>query len=465
MGWKERCVMAVKNHPGSFRDPNGFLFTLDNVLYRQINPLYTENYRQLMDSGLYKVLEESKLLIPHTEADIAAAAGDAYMVIKPQAVPFISYPYEWSFLQLKEAALCTLKIQKVALEYGMSLKDATAYNIQFVDGRPILIDTLSFEKYVEGNPWVAYNQFCRHFLAPVALMALKDLRLSQLLRVYIDGVPLDLASSLLPKTSYLRFSTLTHIHLHARFQKHYGDKQESLKDKSNFSRKSLLNIIDSLESALKNLKRKPRVTEWADYYDNTNYTEKSHLYKKKLVEEMVESVKPQNVWDLGSNTGFFSRIASRMGISTVSFDIDPECVERNYEMVMENSETKILPLVLDLTNPSSSIGWENNERMSFTERGPVEMVFALALIHHLAISNNVPLGSVAHFFSGICKWLVIEFVPKSDSQVKRLLATREDVFPNYKEAPFEEEFGKFFEIVDKKEIAKSQRTLYLMKKK
>lgn len=458
--------MAIKNHPGSFRDPNGFLFTLDDALYRQINTLYTENYRQLMDSGLYKVLEESKLLIPHTEADSAiAATGDAYKVIKPQPVPFISYPYEWSFSQLKEAALCTLKIQKTALEYGMSLKDATAYNCQFVDGRPILIDTLSFEKYVEGGPWIAYSQFCRHFLAPLSLMALKDIRLNQFARVYIDGIPLDLASSLLPRKSYLRFSTLSHIHLHARFQQHYGDKQESVKNKGTFTRKDLLNIIISLESAVQGLKPKRQRTEWADYYETTNYTEESHLHKKKLVEEMVETVKPKTVWDLGSNTGFFSRIASRKGIFTVSFDVDPECVERNYMMVMEKSEKKILPLLLDLTNPSSGIGWEGDERMSFIERGPVEMIFALALVHHLAISNNVPLGSVARFFSRICNWLVIEFVPKSDSQVKRLLATREDIFPNYKETPFEEEFGRFFEIVEKKEIVKSQRTLYLMKKK
>ena len=419
-----------------------------------------------MDSGLYTALEESKLLIPHEEADSAIAATDgSYRVIKPQSVPFISYPYEWSFSQLKEAALCTLKIQKTALEYGMSLKDATAYNCQFVDGRPILIDTLSFEKYVEGGPWIAYSQFCRHFLAPLALMALKDIRLSQFSRVYIDGIPLDLASSLLPRKSYLRFSTLSHIHLHARFQKHYGDKQESQKDKGTFTRKALLNIINSLESAIQGLNRKPQRTEWADYYETTNYTQESHLYKKKLVEEMVESVKPQTVWDLGSNTGFFSRIASRKGIFTVSFDVDPECVERNYMMVTENSEKNILPLVLDLTNPSSGIGWESGERMSFIERGPVEMVFALALVHHLAISNNVPLGSVARFFSRICNWLVIEFVPKSDSQVKRLLATREDIFPNYTQAPFEDEFGRFFEIVEKKEIVKSQRTLYLMKKK
>ncbi len=210
---------------GSFRDPSGFLFYQENVLYRQVNTAYRENYDLLIESGLYQALIDSKLLVSHIEEKTDATYADCvYKILKPEIVPFISYPYEWCFSQLKDAALTTLKIQKIALDFGMSLKDSSVYNIQFLKGRPIFIDTLSFEKYQEGSPWVAYKQFCQHFLAPLALMSFSDVRLNQLLKVFIDGVPLDLASSLLPAKTKLNFSLLSHIHLHAKSQKKYESK-------------------------------------------------------------------------------------------------------------------------------------------------------------------------------------------------------------------------------------------------
>src|SRR5215216_6396727 len=207
----------------SFRDPSGFLFARDGVLYRQVNRKYEQEYTRLMESGLYDKLVKAGLLVSHVEVDHAPAeAALAYKIIQPERVPFISYPYEWSFGQLKDAALATLSIQRRALKVGMSLKDASAYNIQFVRGKATLIDTLSFEIYKEGQPWVAYRQFCQHFLAPLALMATRDIRLNQLLRVYIDGIPLDLASELLPGKTRLNFGLLTHVHLHASAQKRYS---------------------------------------------------------------------------------------------------------------------------------------------------------------------------------------------------------------------------------------------------
>ena len=209
---------------GSFRDPSGFMFQREGVWYRQVNPSYQADYDRLMASGLYQELVAGGLLIPHQEVALELASTDgAYKVLQPEALQFISNPYEWSFGQLKAAALATLAAQKIAFEHGMTLKDASAYNIQFVDDRAVLIDTLSFEQYREGSVWTAYRQFCQHFLAPLALMAYTDIRLSQLLRVYIDGVPLDLAAKLLPLGSRLRLSLLMHIHLHARSQeKHAG---------------------------------------------------------------------------------------------------------------------------------------------------------------------------------------------------------------------------------------------------
>ncbi len=200
----------------SFRDPSGFLFSRSGTLYRQVNQSYRTHYEALMSSGLYQELVKSGRLVVHQLADIPAEIPElAYQVIQPVRIPFISYPYEWSFSQLKDAALCTLAIQKTALEKGMSLKDSSAYNIQFHQGQPTLIDTLSFEVYREGEPWIAYRQFCQHFLAPLALMAYVDIRLSQLLRTYVDGIPLDLASRLLPRRTKYNLALATHIHLHA----------------------------------------------------------------------------------------------------------------------------------------------------------------------------------------------------------------------------------------------------------
>jgi hypothetical protein len=385
-------------------------------------------------------------------------------VIEPQLVPFISYPYEWCFSQLKDAALIQLKIQEICFDFGMSLKDCSAYNVQFTAGRPVLIDTLSFEKYREGTPWVAYRQYCQHFLAPLALMSYKDIRLNQLLRIYIDGVPLDMASSLLPFRTRLKFSILSHIHLHARSQKRFASRTEGISGYKT-GRLSFVGIIESLESATKQLQWQPRGTEWADYYEDTNYSQEAFDHKKQTVAEFLDSIKPTTVWDLGANTGEFTSIASNRGIFTVSVDIDPAAVEKNYLALVRGKESNILPLLLDLTNPSPGIGWENRERMSLSERGPVDAVMALALIHHLAISNNVPLGRIASFLSLICNWLIIEFVPKQDSQVQRLLATRDDIFTDYTQAAFEREFREYFAIENSVMIKGSERILYLMRGK
>ena len=446
----------------SFRDPSGFLFSRNGILYRQINRAYAEDYARLMDSGLYEKLVKANLLISHVETDQAPAESEAaFKVIQPERAPFISYPYEWSFSQLKDAALATLSIHKRALKLGMSLKDASAYNIQFVHGKAMLIDTLSFEVYKEGEPWTAYKQFCQHFLAPLALMSYRDVRLSQLLRVYIDGVPLDLASELLPFKTRLNFGLLTHIHIHAGSQKRYSDKVVEPR-KGGMSQQAMIGLIESLEGTVRKLSWTPAGTEWGAYYDATNYTDSAFEHKKQLVREWAIEKKPAVVWDLGGNTGVFSREAATSGAFTVSFDIDPAAVEQNYQVVKKNKEQNLLPLVLDLTNPSPAIGWDHAERDSFGQRGPADMALALAVIHHLAISNNVPLPQLAQFFAARSKWLVIEFVPKSDSQVKRLLSSRKDIFPAYTREGFEAAFLERF-ILHKAELVRdSERVLYLL---
>jgi len=451
--------------PSSFRDPSGFVFWQDGSVYRQINAIYKDDYDRLMESGLHKALVGKGLIVPHEEVALRSAAHQlAYKVIKPDQIAFVSYPYEWSFSQLKDAALTTLDIQKKALEFEMSLKDCSVYNIQFIKGKPVFIDTLSFERYREGSPWVAYRQFCQHFLAPLALMSHRDIRLGQLFRSHLDGIPLDLASKLLPRRTRFSFSLLSHIHLHARTQTRYADKQIDTK-RPRLSRLGFTGIINSLESGVKRLNWNPGGTEWGDYYQDTNYSAQSFQHKKQLVAEFLDAIRPGSVWDLGANTGIFSRIASDKGIQTISFDIDPAAVEKNYLECRRRNETSILPLLSDLTNPSPGIGWQNKERMSLAERGPADAVLALALIHHLAISNNTPFPKIADFLASICHSLVVEFVPKSDSQVQRLLATREDIFVNYTQQAFETEFARQFVLERSQPVAGSELILYFMRRR
>ena len=446
---------------GSFRDPSGFLFRQDGALYRQVNTVYREHYDRLMSSGLCADLVRAKLLIPHQEATVDAPLPDrAYKVLQPERVPFISYPYEWCFSQFKDAALATLQIQKTCIERGMTLKDCSAYNIQFMQGRPVLIDTLSFETYREGQAWVPYRQFCQHFLAPLALMAHTDVRLSQLLRVYIDGLPLDLTSALLPGRTRLSPTLLSHIHLHAKSQQHYADKAVDTSVRK-MSRLSFLGLVDNLESAVRGLKWE-RQGRWAAYYDETNYSESGLGHKRRIVGEFLDRLAPGTVWDLGANTGMFSRVASAKGAHVISFDYDPGCVEANYQQCVEQGETLVLPLWMDLTNPSPAIGWQNQERMALIERGPADTALALALVHHLAIGNNVPFDHLADFMRTACAAVIIEFVPKSDSQVQRLLASREDVFADYTQQAFETAFRRYFAIQSAVRIADSERTLYCM---
>jgi len=426
-----------------------------------VNQSYRADYKQLMESGLYRDLTEQGLLIPHEETSESLMSKDGSLVIRPEAIPFISYAYEWSFSQLQDAALTTIAVQKKAVEHGMALKDASAYNIQFRGCRPVLIDTLSFGRYREGEPWVAYRQYCQHFLAPLALMSHTDVRLSQLLRVNIDGIPLDLASHLLPSKTHLNLGLATHIHLHAQAQRKYADKQAKPEGRK-MTRMAFLGLIDNLDSTTRKLSWKPAGTEWADYYAATNYTDASLDDKARLVAEYLETARPNTVWDLGANTGRFSRIASERGVMTVAFDIDPAAVELDYLDCRKREERNLLPLLSDFTNPSPAIGFENRERQSLIERGPCDTAMALALVHHLAIGNNLPFDRIVDFLAGICKTLIIEFVPKSDSQVQRLLATREDIFPGYTQTGFEQAFASRFTTLASSPVRESQRAVYLM---
>ena len=461
-------MTALQRIGGSFRDPSGFTFLANGDVYRQVNSSYKRHYDWLMSSGLYTALDAGQLLVSHVETAHQPGQGtDTYKVLRPTQIPFISYPYEWCFGQLKDAALLTLEVQALALKHDMVLKDASAYNIQFFRGRPILIDTLSFEIYEDGNSWIAYRQFCQHFLAPLALMAYRDVRLGQLLRAYLDGLPLDLAQSLLPKRTYLKLGMILHLHWHVRSLRRYADASKASAQgvRTRLGKADLLRICDSLRSTIRGLKWNHESTSWAGYYAGDSYEESGFEHKRQLVVQYLEIAKPRCVWDVGANTGVFSRIASQRGIYTVSIDDDPGVVESNYALSKEEQDDQLHPLLVDLNNPSAALGWANAERAGLAERGNADCVFALALVHHIAISNNVPLASIASYFASLGEWLIIEFVPKSDGKVQQLLASRADIFEEYTQSGFEQAFGREFDIVAFQKINNSERILYLMRRR
>jgi hypothetical protein len=447
----------------SFRDPSGFVFTRDGVLYRQVNRVFRDEFEAVTASGLYDELAGSRLMVPHRLASLELAASeDAVAVLEPEPIPFISYPYEWSFGQLRDAGLLTLELQERALVRGLTLRDASAYNVQFEGGRPVFIDTLSFEPRKEGAPWMAYRQFCEHFLLPLALMSRVDIGLGSLLRTHLDGVPLELGARLLGARSWRSLGLLFHVRLHAAAQRRYRDRTPGAAAQRPVNAGTLLGLVRSLRAGIERLKWNPAGTEWSDYTSDNNYTAAAAGSKRELVTDLLRGRGIRTVWDLGANTGEYSRAARAVAERVVAFDVDPAAVERNYRRVRAEDEGGILPLLMDLTNPSPALGWAHRERRSLEQRGPADALLALALVHHLAIGHNLPLGRIAEFFARLGRTLVIEFVPKSDSQVQRMLRSRPDIFPCYTREGFEAAFRTSFEIDAVHPVASSERLLYLM---
>jgi ribosomal protein L11 methylase PrmA len=278
---------------------------------------------------------------------------------------------------------------------------------------------------------------------------------------------LPLASKLLPFLTRMNLSLLLHIHLHAASQtKHAAKNIAEKKSTASFSKKAFLALLDSLEQAIRKLSYKAVGTEWQDYYEsNNNYSEQSLSEKEAIVGRWLEKIQPAKVWDLGGNTGRFSRIAKQHSQYVCCFDIDPACVDINYQRAKAEKDKMLLPLLLDLTAPSPAIGWANQERDAIAKRQNADVIMALGLVHHLAISNNVPLDEIASFFASVASYLIIEFIDKKDSQVQKLLQNREDIFGNYNEEGFKQAFAPFFNIESCEKISQSHRTVFLMRRK
>jgi hypothetical protein len=447
----------------SFRDPHGYVFRRDGVLYRHVAAEHRGHFDRFVNSGLYDALVDQELLIPHEDVDPGLSPGAA-RVLRPEPIPFVSYPYEWSFSMLRDAALTTLRIQSLALDHGMSLRDATAFNITFHRGRALLLDTTSFEILPEGSPWIAYRQFCQHFLAPLALMAHRDVRLGRLSRIHLDGIPLDLATELLPARALARPGLAMHLRMHAKSQsKHADDEGAAAPRVRRFSLHAFRGLIDSLRKAVTGLPVPSGASVWRDYYVETgHYADEALAAKERTVAAWIAERAPASVWDLGANTGRFARLASSTGIDTLAFDLDPYCVDIAYTQARTADDRHLIPLVMDLTDPSPSLGWGNAERATLEERGPADLVLALALIHHLAIGANVPFPMIAERFAALARAAIVEFVPKDDPKVRHLLRSREDVFDGYTLDGFEAAVASSWRVVRREALPGSDRLLYLL---
>jgi len=461
----------IAAHPASFRDPAGFLFRRDGVLYRQVRQAGREDYERLMASGLYEALAADGLLVRHEEVSPAlAAAPDACRVLKPERIPFVSYPFEWCFGQLRDASLLTLQLMERALDHGMALKDASAINVQFRGPRPVFVDTLSFERYREGRPWVAYRQFCRHFLAPLLLVSDRDPTLGRLSAVFPDGVPLRTASRMLPAASWLRPSRLFHVHMHARSIARHAEPGPGAERarRGRMDERALRGLLSSLQDTVRGLDFDPGGTEWAGYARDHGYGREGLELKKELVGRLLEGCGPGPVWDLGANTGAFSRVAAAAGRDVVALDADPGATELHYRALRGERAPSgpgwTLPLLVDLASPTAAGGWAGRERSSLEDRGPAGVLLALALVHHLAIGSNVPFDLQAEWMARLGRDLLIEFVPREDPQVGRLLVSRADVFPWYGRERFEEAFSARFELRERLPVGSSGRWLYWMRR-
>jgi len=456
--------MKMNNrHPASFRDPSGFVYEQNGIIYRFVDVEYKKHLEQLYSSGLYENLIKKLWILPVEQVpENHFAAPNWLATLQPQRIPFLNYAWEWSFDQLKDAALVTLDICKAALAKNMILKDATHFNIQFADGLPKHIDTLSFELYEEGTSWIAYRQFCECFLNPLLLAAYCNMETHKLLLAYPDGVSVGLTSKWLPFATKLNTHILLHVHVHAKYGK--AGSQQSKAPEKKISKAAVLNILNSLTACISKLQLKEQSSTWNNYYNETILSDDYLQQKKTTVKSWMNELAYHSVCDYGANEGEFSKLC-RSEALVVANDFDSNCINRLYQSCKNQKVRNILPLVVDLTQPSPAMGWENKEQPAFINRKQFDLSLALALIHHLVIGKNLSFEQTATFFAQRSNWLIIEFVPKDDPKVRQMLGTKKDIYATYDQASFEQAFAAEFTIVKQQPLQHSQRILYLMKKR
>lgn len=454
--------MIIEN--ASFRDYHSIICYENDVIKRLIHKDYLPHYLQLINSGLYNCLIEKKLLVVHKE-NTSNLNPDYPIELVPDKVPFISYPYEWTFNQLKDAAILTLEINRISLEHGMILKDASAFNIQFIGPNPIFIDTASFVKFEEGQAWLAYQQFCRHFLAPLALSHYGDIQLRKLILSNIDGISLDLCKKMLPLKSCFNSGIFLHIWLNALGQKPTKRQRENKKLLFTQSKQKLLAVQENLLSTIKSLNSQHYKSQWTDYYENTNYTKNGENQKEKYLYLMTKSLNISSILDLGANEGRYSRLLAKHVDFVLSTDYDEMAIAKNYNIAKAEAIENLQTLHLNIVNPTPAIGFVNQERKSFLERVGIDLVLALALVHHLSITHDLSFEQLARQLAQMGKYLIIEFPPREDEKVIIIAHGKPNQYKNYHRENFEAAFGKFYHLKSSQTIHENNRILYCYERK
>jgi hypothetical protein len=447
-------------HPASFRDPAGFVFAIDGVVYRQVNQFYSDRYDHLHRCGLYDQLTEQGLMVPYTEASIdLAQSTDACKILLPRQIRPISYPSEWCPEQLKDAALLTLKIQRLATDHGMTLKDATPFNIQFDKGRATFIDTLSFDLHDPARPWIAYRQFCESFLFPLYIHHYAQTGTAPIAAAWPEGIPASLTARLLP----LKSRWNTGVWLHVFLQNQISSRQPAAADRNpTFSKAKLIRVIEHLQSIISRLNTSPQKSSaWSNYYSETSLGKSYLQAKEHLFRQYLNQIEFAHSLDLGCNDGLFAKILAEAAAGVIAVDADWSCIDKLYREHRAN----ILPLCVDLAHPTPASGFRNAERASFTSRTASDLVAALALVHHLSLGKNIPLRLIADYFNDLTKkYLIIEFIPLSDPKAAALVARKESPTIGYDPGHFESAFSRYFRIERKDPISGTERVLYLLQK-
>jgi ribosomal protein L11 methylase PrmA len=468
---------AVRD-PGSFRDPSGYVFISDSVVYRSINSAAATNFNRIASAAIIRCLVEEGLVLPFKSTvelrDFAKFTGPrgevpSHVVEQPKIAP-ISYPYEWTFGQLQEAALTHLDIQIRVLKDNLVLSDATPYNIQFYKGKPVHFDILSFREYRANEPWTAYSQFCNLFLFPLLVEAWCGLPFQNFLRGRLDGISARDASLIIPKRK--QFSSLNGM-MHVWLQARSISKTRSTsadpsglvpitvkKEKYNALLIELRHWISTLKSGRRH------ATFWNDYAASNSYSESMKSRKIEFVQRWVSSsTVRQTLWDIGGNTGEFSMVALKAGFSeAVVLDTDLDSLER-VDRMRRSGHTGLLPLVVDVADPSPSLGWKCLERRSLTARAKPDGILALALLHHLAIGRNIPLAEIIHWLMDLAPSGIVEFVPKADPMVIQMLRFRDDVFLDYNEKDFRRYLAARAVMTDELRFEENGRLLVAYKTK
>lgn len=458
--------------PGSFRDRQGRVVKHGARIFRTLSDEAYQNVLSLKEDGALHHLITKNGLWPaelidgdQVPEEVRRMSPSGYVLEHPR-IEFISHPYEWSFSQLKSAALAHIDLHIAALSRGYNLSDGSAYNIQFVGAAPYFIDTLSLKPYREGDYWDGYRQFVEQFLAPLLLRTRFDIPFNQWFRGELEGVPIGDLAKLARLRDYFSPTMLLHVILHAHLQnKHAGSADKSSIHKHVFSKTKLLNLLKSLRNAIGNLKRPNRAsTEWGDYEHDNSYTAEETRQKQVMIREFVKDVGASRVWDLGCNSGLFSEAALDGGAEEViGFDIDQNALDAAYNRA-KSKNIRFLPIFFNAMNPSPNQGWLQAERSGFAERRNADTILALAFIHHLVIGKNALLSDVLEWLTDHAQSAVIEFVPKSDPMIQHMLATREDIFNDYTIENFVTILEKFGEIVDRKIVSQSGRELFFFRR-